>query len=140
MTKSKIKFDCPKCLSKNTILHGVNKAGNQVIYCKDCMNYSTQKKPHKNTLKCNYCGKIGIDYRKPDNLCKQCYYQRKRDENRIKIEIIKHSELIKMFDNLDWENATAYLYYQIYRKGNSPKKLNFELLRKHLLKYKEKSE
>lgn len=137
MTKSKVKINCPKCFSKNTILHGVNKSGNQVIYCKECMSYSTQRKPHKNILRCSYCGKMGIDYRKPDNLCKRCYYQRKRDENKIKIEIIKHSELIKMFNDLDWEDATTYLYCQIYRKGDNSKKITFKLLKKHLLKYQE---
>ena len=139
MKTTKLKLPCPKCGGLNTTLHGLNKAGSQKIGCKDCGTQRVPSKPPLSTIKCNYCEKLGIDYRSPTNLCKNCYFQRQRDMAKIRNYLvtlfIDNPDLIPKNNFISLSEFVDYLYIIIFRKGN--KQLSENVIKKELITYQE---
>lgn len=131
----KTKLPCPKCGGLRTSLHGLNKSGSQRIGCRDCGTQRVPPKPPLSTIKCNHCEKIGINYRSPTNLCKNCYFQQKRDVTKIRNYLVKqfinNPDLIPI--NFNLSEFVDYLYIVVFRKGN--KKLSESVIKTELLNY-----
>ena len=135
MRKKTIKKQpCPNCGSLNTIKHGINTAGTNIIGCKDCKKQLVAPKIPLSELNCNDCGKLGINYRKPTNLCKNCYYARIRSKKKISEELIncimQNNKFLSDYPNVNLDEFTMYLYVLKFRQ-----KRNIELNKNTLLKY-----
>lgn len=132
--KVKEKIPCPNCGSLNTIKHGMNAAGTQLVGCKDCKKQLVKPKTPLSELKCTYCNKKSVDYKKPANLCKDCYYQRTRDKRKLSYELIdsimKNPGFLSEHSNVNLEEFTMYLYVLKYRQ-----KRNIDLNKDTLHKY-----
>lgn len=135
MTKS-LKLPCPKCGGLRTSLHGLNRSGSQKIGCRDCGTQRVPPKPPLSAIKCNHCEKLGIDYRSPTNLCKNCYFQRQRDIAKIRNYLVKQfiddPSLIPA-NNFNLSEFVEYLYIVIFRKGD--KQLSSNIVKTELINY-----
>ncbi|HEY9702567.1 MAG TPA: hypothetical protein V6C58_08985 [Allocoleopsis sp.] len=132
--KAKEKLQCPKCGGYNTTKHGMNMSGSPLIGCKDCKKQTVPQKTPLTELKCDYCGKQGVNYRSPATLCKGCYYKRDRDKTKLNKELIesimRNPNFLVAHPDINLDEFTMYLYVLKFRQ-----KRNIDLNENTLLKY-----